>query len=74
MAGWLLLVIGCVSACFPGHGKLVLHNICYPLCGVAVIFGIAGAASGRPMAGMLLIFTSIVVPIALTVLNITELF
>ena len=66
-AGWILLLVGLVLACIPLLG-FVSWLIGYPLCFAALILGCIGAASGRPVAGVVLILASITAaPVALFV-------
>ena len=70
MAGWFLLLIGVGIAVIPGGGFLV-WLIALPLCIAAFALGIAGAAKGKAVAGVMLIMASMTLgPLALIVVPI----
>jgi hypothetical protein len=52
-------VLGFILACVPGIG-LSMILIAIPFCFASFILGVVGAATGRPLGGILLIIGSVV--------------
>jgi hypothetical protein len=64
VAGWLVLVIGCLVGFLPIFGFAMIA-LALPVCSVAGILGIIGAATGKPGSGISLIFASFVFFVAM---------
>jgi hypothetical protein len=58
LAGWIVLVFGLVVSLIPLVGLSMIF-ISIPVCFASLVLGIVGAATGRPVGGVVLIVSSI---------------
>lgn len=57
-AGWIVLVLGFIVSLIPVIGLSMIF-VSIPVCFASLVLGIVGAATGRPIGGVVLIVSSI---------------